>query len=307
MNDCLVFRVDGNTSIGTGHVMRCLALAQAWQSEGGRSVFAMALSAPALEARLTSEGIDVFRLSAPSGSVEDARETTALVQKLRAKWVVIDGYSFGPSFQCVLKDSDKSLLLVDDNGQPNQCFADIILNQNIYADESLYPKRGASSTLLLGTKYALLRREFLKPRVLHKQITKHQRILITLGGSDPENVTSRIITELKDRDFENLEISVVVGPANPKYDVLVEEAKGLDCKCDLLKSATNMAELMDWADIAISGAGSTCWELAFIGLPMILIVLADNQIRTSNGLAEAGAAVNSGLNLILNRLRFRKL
>src|SRR5262245_47860447 len=104
MKSLLLLRADAGCRMGTGHVMRCLALAQAWQDAGGRAVFALAGESLPLENRLESEGCPVERLTAEAGSESDARQTTSIARRLGAEWVVVDGYQFGSTFQRVLKD-----------------------------------------------------------------------------------------------------------------------------------------------------------------------------------------------------------
>ena len=99
----LLIRADGSLAIGTGHVMRCLALAQAWRDAGGDAVFAMADATPALEERLRNEGFEVARAAVQVGSVADAEETAQLAHKHGASWVVVDGYEFGEGYQASLK------------------------------------------------------------------------------------------------------------------------------------------------------------------------------------------------------------
>src|SRR5688500_11740833 len=95
----LLFRTDGNAQIGTGHVMRCLALAQAWRARGGEGVFASAGLSPALEHRLTAEGFGTVALAVAAGSVEDAAATVALAHERHAEWIIADGYAFDAAWQ----------------------------------------------------------------------------------------------------------------------------------------------------------------------------------------------------------------
>ena len=155
----LLIRADASTRIGTGHVMRCLALAQAWEDSGRRAAFAMGMDAPALEDRLRSDGMEVVHLSAEPGSLEDAEMTADIAQKMGAGWAVVDGYHFGSDYQRIIKESGLRLLFIDDNGHADHYYADIVLNQNLHANEELYRKREPYTKLLFGTEYVLLRRE----------------------------------------------------------------------------------------------------------------------------------------------------
>ena len=294
-NPQLIIRADASSQLGIGHVMRCLALAQAWRESGGKVCFALAMESPELEARLAIEGIDVIDLASEPGSLDDARQTIDLAQTLHAGWVVIDGYHFNAAYQKAFRETDLSTLVIDDYGHAEHYYADVVLNQNIYADEPLYVRREPYTNLLLGTKYALLRREFRDWGNWQPAVPPMARkILVTLGGSDPDNVTQRVIRSLQMVNSSDLEIKIVVGPANKHLESLSHALMYLDHEVELLTATRNMPQLMSWADIAISAAGSTCWELSFMGVPTMVVVLADNQKPIAEGLHQANAALNCG-------------
>lgn len=291
----LIIRADASTQMGTGHVMRCLALAQGWCESGGKVCFALAMESRALQARVAVEAIDIVDIERVPGSMEDARQTIDLARTLGAKWVVVDGYHFNAAYQKAIKDAGLCLVFVDDYGHADHYYADVVLNQNIYAVEALYVNREPYTRLLLGTRYALLRREFWPWRGWqHGVAVVARKILVTLGGSDPDNVTQHVIQALQQLDFADLEIKIVVGPANKHLETLSEAVMYSDHAVELLTATRNMPLLMSWADIAVSAGGSTCWELAFMGIPTLTVILADNQKPIVEGLHEAGAALNLG-------------
>lgn len=295
MEKILLIRADANVQIGTGHIMRCLALAQAWQEAGGKAHFALASATPVLEARLTSEGMNLTRLNAPPGSAEDATQTIALARKLAAVWVVVDGYHFGADYQQAIKAAGLRLLFIDDYGHADHYCADIVLNQNIYADESLYARRAPGVELLLGTRYALLRREFWPWCGWKREIPPVARkVLVTMGGADPNNVTLKVIQALQQTDIAELQARVVVGGGNPHLRELEYAIRNTQHAIRLIHNASNMPELMAWADVAISAGGSTCWELAFMGLPILVVILAENQCLIAQELATAKIAHKLG-------------
>ena len=291
----LVIRADASTQIGTGHVMRCLALAQAWQDRGGGVMFVMAIKTPAIEARLKSEGMEVVYIPVQIGSIGDAEKTINLARKFNAKWVVIDGYNFGGEYQKIIKGDGLRLLMLDDYGHAEHYYADIVLNQNISADERLYVHREPYTQLLLGVKYTLLRREFWQWRGWKREIpTVARLVLVTLGGSDADNVTLKVIQALQLVELDDLEVVVVVGGSNPHYEQLKSVCLDAKFLIHLKRNVTNMPDLMAWADVAIAAGGSTNWELAFMGLPSIILVLADNQRAISLELGKTKVAVNLG-------------
>jgi UDP-2,4-diacetamido-2,4,6-trideoxy-beta-L-altropyranose hydrolase len=291
----LLIRTDASVQIGTGHLMRCLALSQAWQDAGGKVVFLMATKAPALEARLQSEGMKIVHLSVQPGSIDDAIQTSCYAHQVEADWIVVDGYHFGTNYQRIIKNQKCRLLLIDDLGNFEYYYADLILNQNIYAHEELYGNREPYTQLLLGTRYALLRREFLKWRGWRREIPEVARkVLVTMGGSDPDNVTLKVIQALQQVDVDGLEAIVVVGGSNPNHEELQAAVQDSRFPIRLESNVTDMPELMAWADVAVSAAGSTSWELAFMGLPTLTLILADNQCLIAEYLSQMEVTSNLG-------------
>ena len=184
----VLIRADSNVAMGTGHVMRCLALAQAWQDAGGQAVMAMAEATPATEDKLRRENVEVVRLDVAGGAEDDAIRTASLAQQRQAAWATVDGYQFDPHYQAMLKSEGLRLMSIDDEGHGGPYSADLVLNQNAHAAEALYDQRAAHTRLLLGPDYAMLRRQFASWRNWQREIpaTGH-RILVTMGGSDPGN------------------------------------------------------------------------------------------------------------------------
>ena len=296
MNTLLV-RADANPVIGTGHVMRCLALAQAWQDQGGSVTFACAEGLPEVaHQRLSSESMSVRLFQVNPGSEADARAVIELARQVQMSVVVVDGYYFGADYQRWLKDAGLRLLFIDDNGHAEHYYADWVLNQNIHASESLYPSREAYTQLLLGTDYTLLRREFWRWRGWRHEIQAAARnILITMGGSDPDNVTLTILQAVAQMpDAGSLHVKVVVGGSNPhraELEAFVEQAPET---VELMHDVTDMPALMAWADLAVSAGGSTVWELCLMGVPSVVIVTADNQLGIAHGLHKHEACIFLG-------------
>jgi UDP-2,4-diacetamido-2,4,6-trideoxy-beta-L-altropyranose hydrolase len=291
----LVVRSDASNAIGTGHVMRCLALAQAWQDEGGRVVFATIDLGSALEQRLRLEGIEIAKFNGAPGSTQDASQLEELSRAHHADWVVVDGYQFDAEYQRRMKDAGLKLLFIDDNGHATHYFADLVLNQNAHACQDLYQSRTPQTRLCLGPRFALLRREFQAWRQWKRaMVPLARKVLVTMGGSDPENVTAVVIRALQQTAIEKLEAKVVIGAGNLHIESLERAANQSQGDISVLKNVTNMPELMAWADVAISGAGSTCWEMCLLGLPAILIDLAENQRSVAKELDRRGVAIHLG-------------
>ena len=289
----LLLRADASPAIGIGHIMRCLALAQAWQDAGGRAVFVTAETSSAAEKRLHAEPCDVIRISVQPGSAEDIRETIRISEMHDSDWVVVDDYQFGCEYQRQLKAGGLKVLFIDDYGHARHYFADLVLNQNLSADEKLYQNREPWTELLLGSRYSLLRREFRAWREWRREIPQiGRRVLITLGGSNQPVLMERVIQALNMIKREDLEATVVIGGNNSDTDGFCC-APG-DEKIMFRTNVSNMAELMVDADVAIAAAGSTCWELCLLGLPALLIDVAMNQTDVAQELDRRGCAIHIG-------------
>jgi len=296
----LFIRADADTKIGTGHLMRCLALAQAWQDQRGKVTFISHCESQSLRKRLIDEGMDFIAIENPHPDQSDLDRTMEILNEFSTRnsqnktWLVIDGYHFDSAYQKKIKDEGYRLLWIDDYGQVDHYYADLVLNQNISADESLYNNREPYTRLLLGTRYVLLRREFKKWQGWKREIpVVARKVLVTLGGADPDNVSLKVIRALKQVEISGLEAKIIVGPANPNLQTLVQEI-GDHSNLQIITNAANMPELIAWADVAISAGGSTCWEMAFMGLPNLVIVLAENQRSIAEVLSNVGAAINFG-------------
>ena len=290
----LLIRADASPKTGTGHVMRCRALAHAWKEEVGSQVtFAMVSGAPALEGLLRDEGMEVIGVPHQPGSLEDARHTAQAASAVAARWIVADGYAFGRQYQQAARQQGQKLLVVDDYGHAAGYPAELVLNQNLGAAAELYPVRGPWTRLLLGLSYVLLREEFSGWRGQQREEpARAENVLVTMGGGDADNVTLRVLKALAACEAP-LHIRAVAGASNPHLDQLRAAAKASP-NVELLHSVKDMPALMDWADLAVSAAGVTCWELAFMGVPMVLLVLADNQQPSAVNAHEAGMALNLG-------------
>lgn len=266
----LLIRADASLTLGTGHIMRCLALAQAWHDAGGKVLFAMVDPLPSVRERLLSEGMEVVPVESRAGSIEDNRHTVELTRRYGAAWVVVDGYHFGAGYQKDLKAGDAQLLFVDDDGSSEHYAADLVLNQNANADESSYGSREPYTRLLLGSRYVLLRREFWGWQEWKRETAAiGRRILVTMGGTDPDNITAQAIAALKETRIEGMEAVVVVGGSNPHFESLEQLAAECHGSVRLVRDPANMPDLMAWADLALVAAGGTLWELLCMGCSVL--------------------------------------
>lgn len=306
----LVIRADATTEVGTGHVMRSLALAQHWKRKGGTSILIGLFDSKILENRVRHEGHALIPLEKayPHGSdLTQVRKHMSEIKQSHkgTNWLVLDGYHFDHHYQRNIKDMGFRLMVIDDMGHLDRYHADILLNQNIHAPQINY-RCDVHTTLLLGSRYALLRDEFLANGKWNRKIPeKGRNILISLGGSDPKNVTLSVINAIEALKLKDIEVRVIIGFSNPHFESLKRASTRGTCKIQFVQKADNMPDLMKWADIAVSAGGSTCWEMAYTGLPNVVVVVAKNQAKIAEELALRGISVNLGRSDTLDSDRLR--
>jgi UDP-2,4-diacetamido-2,4,6-trideoxy-beta-L-altropyranose hydrolase len=305
MADSLVIRADAGVAMGTGHAMRCLALAQAWQDAGGGVVFLTAKPLESTRERLLAEGMEVVPLEAQPASQKDAEQTVNLARDLAASWIVVDGYHFDSAYQRVIKDgrskdaqkkkgAEQKLLFVDDTGKAGPYCADLVLNQNLHAGEQMYSRREPSTRLLLGARYTMLRREFTASRQSRRSIAPvARRLLISMGGSDPDNITEKVVQMLQVFELPDWEAIAAVGQNNPHAGALRDFIQRARLPIELERNA-DMAKLMQWADLAITAGGTTIWELAFMGVPAIAMARGEQERLLLQAAAAQGIALDLG-------------
>jgi len=286
----LVIRCDLSPRIGAGHFMRCLALAQAWPADRGPVVFAMAEGGVAVASRLADEGCELRVIHAQVGTEQDSAALREMVAEIGAEWMVVDGYRFDRDYLASLTGKACRLLVLDDAGAGDLPPADAVLNQNLHAHPDLYPALPASTRLLAGLEYQLLRREFLgmkRPEDTRGGPARH--LLVTLGGGDPRDAAPRILQGLNALPDGDLRIRILTGHDTQSRQALQAAAQASPHEVEVLGPVQDMPAQLGWADLAITGGGSTLWELAYLGVPALVVVVAKNQIPSSRLLAEKGS------------------
>lgn len=296
----LFIRTDATPEIGGGHFTRCLALAHAWKERGGQVIFLSRLANPHLEKKLCVAQIGLHVIERPHPDPSDLKITAETVRNYsdthppEHSWLVLDGYHFDSRYLAEAKKIGCMLLVTDDLAHLPFYDADIILNQNLSAKNLSY-RRTETSTLLLGLEYALIQPQFPKYGLPSRFIpSSAKNILVTMGAADAHNVTYKVLQALAllDRGL-GLEVNVVIGPLNPHREMLREFLTSFPHQ-SFSPVNTDMPSVMAWADLAISAAGSTCWELCFMGVPSLVIEVADNQKEIAENLGAQGLAVNLG-------------
>lgn len=275
----IAIRAEGNSKIGSGHVMRCLSIAKAAKKQGKDCTFVMIDTS--LEKLVEDNGFKVIKI---------ACDEDLLVLKEISE-ILIDNYAI--SKELIAKLCKVTNVYVMDDLMDRRFEADKIVNYNVYADSKIYSNLyGNSDTkMILGPAYAPLRDEFcnLPPKNIKKNC---EEILILTGGADPEHVALRLATKAA-LIKENYHFSFVCGALSGDIDKLKNIEKE-NKNIGIYVNVKNMHELMQRADVTVSAAGSTAYELCACSTPFIVYVLANNQLRAGTALAEAGVAVYAG-------------
>lgn len=305
----VVIRVDASIEIGSGHVMRCLTLAEILKENGVNVQFICRKHKGNLISKIASKGFRVLGLELQSyknhsnklfhsyllGATQkqDAESCNNFLKESRVDWLIVDHYGIDEDWQQHLKECYLKLMVIDDLAdRKHQC--DILLDQTYGRQQQDYKRLVPKSCeLLLGSQYALLRPEFSKWReysLRRRSNSVPKNILINMGGSDPNNITKQVLNEIEACKLPNdIEVIVVMGSTSPHLQSVIAVASDLSCRIEVRADIDNMAEVMANSDIAIGATGSTTWERCCLGLPAIQIIIADNQTEIANSLNKVHA------------------
>lgn len=311
----VVIRVDASTEMGMGHLMRCLSLARDLADDGARVFFLLRSHAAHLTGLVEDEGHAVRLLPDPDRRPDapvadgtahaswlpttwqkDAEQTLAEIDRIGPiDWLIVDHYALDARWERMHHAQAPRILAIDDLAdRDHDC--DILLDQNLALDaERRYRGRlPAACRPLLGTAYALLRREFARWREsLPERTGKVDRILVCYGGSDPGNETAKALAAIKSLSLPRLAVDVAIGLSNPHTDSIAALCREMPL-AELHRGADNMAELMAQADLAIGAGGVMSWERCCLALPTIAVGIADNQTGALTALAGCGAVAYLG-------------
>jgi UDP-2,4-diacetamido-2,4,6-trideoxy-beta-L-altropyranose hydrolase len=298
----IVFRVDASVSMGTGHAMRCMTLAEEAKEHGFEVHFISREHVGHLCDILLAKGYHVHRLAIVDSVTQDnptahdewlgasiddeIQDTQNILQSLIAEErkinvLVVDHYALDARWEQAMRNFCESIVVIDDVAdRVHDC--DVLIDQNLYdnAHERYMGKVPSHCKMLLGPEYAILRKEFREARTHAKVRTEIKRVLVFYGGADPSNETEKALHALRmfceQYPHHELHIDVVVGSANPNKELVKRMSQGLK-NCTYHENISNMAELMLKADLALGAGGTTTWERCVLGLPAIVTIIAENQ------------------------------
>lgn len=312
----VAFRTDASLEIGTGHVMRCLTLADELAAYGADCSFICADCAGHLADVIRARGHGVHLLPSPSrassstevGSAhagwlatsweEDADQVRQVLACRPPSWLVLDHYAIDGRWEQALRHHYGKLLVIDDLAdRPHDC--DLLLDQNAGRRPADYDElTGSQCRRLIGPQYALLRPEFAAHRdesLRRRHDEKPSRLLVTMGGVDAPNATGTVLDVLKNLPQLPINrIDVVMNAQAPWLTAVCDHAATMPCQTEVHVSPTSMARLMAVSDLAIGAAGTTALERCCLGLPTLQVVLARNQEQGAAALSEMGSALSIG-------------
>ncbi|WP_343821848.1 UDP-2,4-diacetamido-2,4,6-trideoxy-beta-L-altropyranose hydrolase [Castellaniella daejeonensis] len=312
----VIFRTDASLNIGTGHVMRCLTLADALRNQGVECHFICREHPGHLMNQIRVAGHEVHSLpphqrwqpvvgasdvTMPAhaewlgaSQEQDAMACASILRALHPDWLVVDHYALDIRWETVQRPYCRKLVIIDDLAdRRHDC--DFLLDQTFGRREEDYqhlvPQK---SVLLCGSRYALLRPEFAQWRpysLARRKLPQLEHLLIALGGVDRINATGQILDALIAGCLpDKCRISVVMGETAPWLSQIQHKAAQLSWSTSVLIGVTDMARLMADSDLAIGAGGATSWERCCLGLPTLLVVVADNQLAVARNLEQFGAA-----------------
>lgn len=288
----ILVRTDANTALGMGHLSRCLTLSSALMKMGAAVEFYMTAPSQAVADWVASLGCGLQQMPEGLDQAQDLELLLKRAGEMRAAGLVIDGYQFSQKY---INGAAGSLCtLFFDELMDMDLKVALILNQNFYADQSAY-RMGGGTRLLLGAKYAVLRDEFVTARrQMHRIIPpRAEKLFINFGGSDPSNLTTKGLQGLKQAK-NRYQIKVVLGALNPFSDEVRREVEQSPHDIEVLTNIGNMAQVMAWADLALSASGTTTLEMACMGLPSVLVIQVDNQRLIGQAMGRRGLATQLG-------------
>jgi UDP-2,4-diacetamido-2,4,6-trideoxy-beta-L-altropyranose hydrolase len=224
----------------------------------------------------------------------DADDTKGRLAGLSVDWLVVDHYGLSADWEQSLRSIGSRIMAVDDLADRNHV-VDVLLDQNLGKNESDYEGLiSAYCRLLLGPRFAMLRPEFAALRnesLNRRRQGRLRKIVVTMGGVDLGNATGAVLEALNEWGPSlDLEVTVVMGHNAPWRNQVIQQTRALSFQTEVLVNVQSMAELMCDADLAIGAAGSTSWERCCLGVPSLILVLAENQHPIARALVQAGAA-----------------
>jgi UDP-2,4-diacetamido-2,4,6-trideoxy-beta-L-altropyranose hydrolase len=315
----VIFRADSSLDIGTGHVMRCLTLADALRVQGAQCAFVCREHPGNLHDLIQARGhaIHTLPLVAKVGRsvsatgyagwlgadwATDAEQTVAAIGGPAVDWLIVDHYALDARWEKLAGTASRHLMVIDDLAdRSHDC--DLLLDQNLNRQIGDYAGLiPLHCKIFIGPMFALLQQRFTTLRdysIRRREENKLAHILVSMGGIDKDNLTGKVLNALNHLPLpSSCQITVVLGANAPWISIVQLQAANM-LSTKVLINVQDMAQLMADSDLAIGAAGSSAWERCCLGLPTLMLVMAENQREAATSIERAGAAfaIDSGENL----------
>ncbi len=288
----ILFRVDASKTLGIGHLRRSLSLAAALKRVGLHSVFRIEAGSGLLEMISEAGFSTVFLQEEVPWSEGDWAATRQIAREIGAGGIVVDSEQPTAADLERLRQSGFAVVLRDDLGRRGMPAVDLVLNANADAQRIPYPAPGPSTEMQLGPRYAVLAPDFWEGDPVRK-LKEPPLVLVTLGGADPGGRTAQILCRL-DRIGKPFRMRVVIGPLFPPTEQIHTAVGELRHPVEWCEGVGSLRGLLEEADLAVSGAGQTLYELAWAGCPAVAVETAPNQQGQARALEEAGCLLRGG-------------
>jgi len=302
----IAFRVDASDIIGSGHVMRCRTLAAVLRQRGAEVSFICRAHGGHLLTVLEQDGFPTHVLPNPDAASRpstsdyagwlgvtetvDAAQTITAFSHQRVNWLVVDHYALSRDWEIALRPHADKIMAIDDIARAHD--VDVILDQNFSA-EATRRYTGSFGKLLLGPAYALLRPEYAALQGPRPRLSEVRRIFVFFGGADPDNITGRTLSVLSRPEFAGIAVDVVAGSANPHLKTIQRLADARQ-ETALYVQQPTLAPFLAKADLALGGGGVATWERCALGVPALIVSIAENQEPACRALADAGIVTYLG-------------
>lgn len=293
--------------------MRCLTLADALREQGAECQFLCRAHPGNLIGLIGQRGYHVHTIDGshiaaaePTSTAplrhaswlgvsqqQDAAACAKVLVKLCPDWLIVDHYALDAHWGRPLQAHCHKLMVIDDLADRTH-HADLLLDQNLgHTTDDYVSLVPTTCSLMIGPQYALLRPEFTRLRAYSLARRRHpqlRRLLVSMGGIDKDNITAQVLQALEECGLpDNVVITVIMGPTAPWVDQLRQQASRMRWTTEVITGTGEMARIMAESDLAIGAGGSTSWERCCLGLPAIVIALAENQYVIANALRSVGA------------------
>ena len=311
-----VFRVDASLQMGSGHVMRCLTLARALRARGVECTFACrehvghlitfirdaGFAVEALAIEDTGCSVEASMVLAHAHWLGANQETDAvaclpLLERVKPQWLIVDHYSLDKTWEALVAGHAEHILVIDDLADRAH-YCHLLLDQNLGRKISDYAGLvPAACHVLVGPIHALLRPEFSGLRNESLRFRKESAlnaITISMGGVDEPDATGKVLASLSRCSLSaDTYITVIMGGLAPALDRVRQAAAFMPWPTRVLVGINNVAEVLASSDLVIGAVGGSAWERCALGVPTLMVVLAENQRPGAMALAheEAGLLI----------------